>query len=104
MKTYPIPECFVKTCQDDDWAIAAILLDRAVALLYLSEIAPELGAHVDAPSSEFMIKQWARKATPDFLELQALGEVSVGVITANGFEARWKLAEWVPNDQLPEGA
>ena len=102
MTVYPLSDFYSSIRQGDEWAIAAILGDRAVALLYLSDVAPELGPHLGQPSWEFMVKQWARKATPDLQQLQALGDVHAGVVTGEGFESRWKLAEWKPSEGLPE--
>lgn len=100
---YPIPES-IYASDEPEWAIAAVLGDRVVALLHLADIAPTLVPHLDTISAEFHVKQWARKATPDFQQLQALGDVSAGVLTTDGFEAHWRLASWRPNDQLPEDA
>ncbi|CAM4096125.1 hypothetical protein BOTU111921_11495 [Bordetella tumbae] len=100
--TYPIPESLSDTHEGAEWALAAILGDRLVGLLYLSTVAPALVEHLDTPSSEFVIKRWVQTAPADLRELQALGDVSAGIVTEDGFEARWQLAEWQPGDQLPE--
>jgi hypothetical protein len=102
MATYPIPEYLQDSHDGDEWAVASILEGRVVALLYLTDIAPELGRHVDAPAAEFMIRQWARKATDDLRQLQQLGAVSAGVVAAVGFEEIWKLADRVSHDQEQE--
>lgn len=94
MATYPIPEYLQDSHDGDEWAVAAILEGRVVALVYLADIAPELCGHVDAPSAEFMIKQWARKAPDDLQQLQQLGAVTAGVVTSDGFRERWPLAAW----------
>ncbi|WP_094838240.1 hypothetical protein [Bordetella genomosp. 4] len=99
---YPIPEYLQDTRDGNEWAIAAILSDRVVGLLHLANVASDLVEHLDTPSAEFIVKRWVQTAPADLLELQALGNVSAGVITAEGFEERWKLAEWRPLDQLPE--
>ncbi|MVW80159.1 hypothetical protein [Bordetella sp. 02P26C-1] len=96
MAIYPIPEYLQDSHDGAEWAVASILEDRVVALLYLTDIAPELGDHVNEPSAEFMIEQWARKATGDLQQLQLLGAVRVGVVTTGGFEERWPLAAWAP--------
>lgn len=99
---YPLPESLSDTHDGDEWAIAAILGGRVVALLYLTDIAPELGSHVGAPSAEFMIRQWARKGKADFLQLRALGNVSAGIVGSGHFEERWRLGDFQrtapPND------
>ncbi|CAM3747854.1 hypothetical protein [Bordetella tumulicola] len=104
MATYPIPEYFSEIRLDDEWAIAAVLHDQAVALLYLSDVAPEISEYLDTPSWEFAVRRWAQKATPDFQQIQALGDVVAGIVTGEGFEERWRLGDWQPGDQLPEGA
>lgn len=104
MTTYPVSEYLANLRQGDEWAIASILLGRIVALLYISNIASELVEHLDTPSAEFMIKRWVQTAPADLLELQALGNVSAGIVTAEGFEERWELAVWKPNAQLPKAA
>lgn len=100
MTTYPIPEYLDQIRHGDEWAIAAILLGRVVALLYISNVAPDLVEHLDTPSAEFVIKRWVQTAPADLLELQALGNVSAGIVTADGFEERWELAEWRPGEIL----
>lgn len=87
-----MPEYLQDSHDGDEWAVASILEGRVVALLYLSDIAPELGSHVDAPSAEFMIRQWARKATDDLRQLQQLGTVSAGAVTTDEFAERRQLA------------
>lgn len=104
MANYPIPEYLQDSHDGDEWAIAAILEGRVVALRYISDIAPELLPFLDTTSAEFVIKRWVQKAPTDLSELQALGNVSAGIVTAEGFNERWGLAEWKPNDQLPEEA
>jgi len=101
---YPIPEYLAKLRRGTEWAIAAVLLDRVVAMLYLSDVAPELVEHLGTPSAEFMVKRWAQTAPADLRELAALGDVSAGIVTADGFEVRWELAKWRPSDHLPEQA
>lgn len=100
--THQISESLSTSHDDAEWAIAAILNDRVVALLYLTDIEPNLAQYLDTAAAELMVRQWAGKATPDFQQLRMLGDVSAGVVTADGFEARWKLANWEPCDELPE--
>lgn len=104
MTTCPIPEYLDTLRRGDEWAIAAVLADRAVALLYLSDVAPDLTEYLGTPSAEFTIKRWVQRAPADLLELKALGDVYAGTVGVDGFEMHWKLAEWQPSDQLPEGA
>lgn len=104
MATYPLPESLSDTHDGDEWAIAAILGGRVVALRYLADVAPSLTKHLGAPSAEFVIKRWVQTAPADLRELQALGDVSAGIVTEDGFEARWQLAGWMPSDRSPAGA
>jgi|GEM_PF-2036765 len=98
MPTYPIPEYLQDSHDGDEWAIAAVPGERVVALRYISDFAPEVDL------TEQAIRIWLDSSPIDLHELQALGDVSVGVVSGDGFEARWQLAEWWPSDQLPEGA
>lgn len=81
---YPIPEYLQDTHDGDEWAIAAILGGRVVALRYIADIAPEIEL------IESAIKQWLARDPIDLHELQALGDVSVGIVTSDGFEASWR--------------
>lgn len=91
--TRPVSEYLASLRQGDEWALASILFGRVVALLYMSKIAPELVEHLDTPGAEFKVKRWAQTAPADLLDPQALGNVSAGIVTADGFEERWRLAE-----------
>jgi hypothetical protein len=104
MSRYPIPEYLINSSDGNEWAIAAILESRVVALLYLEDIAPDAARYMDTPSAEFVIRRWAQGKPKDLLELQALGPVSVGMVTVDGFVECRKLAEWIPGGNLPEGA
>lgn len=104
MTIYPLPESIADSHDGDEWAIAALMAGRVVALLYLSDVAPEIVGHLDTPAVEFVVKRWTQTAPDALLELQALGDVSAGTVTADGFEERWELAEWRPSDRLPEGS
>lgn len=84
MRTYPIPEILSGTHDGEEWALAAILGDRVVALLYIADIAPAL--KLDATS----IKEWTLTDPTDLLELQLLGAVSVGIVNVDGFTEMWQ--------------
>jgi hypothetical protein len=96
MITYPIPKHLAESIDVNEWAIAAILRDRVVALLYISDIAPNITRFLGTTASEFVIKRWAEGNPPDLLKLQKLGRVSAGKITSKGFNLYWELTEWNP--------
>ena len=102
MATYPLPESISDTHDDDEWAIAAILNGRVVALHYLADVAPEIVGQ-NIPETESAIRERFGQSPREVTELQALGKVHAGIVTGDGFESKWKLAEWDPSDQLPEG-
>jgi len=80
MTTYPIPEYLQDSHDGDEWAIAAILSRRVVALRYIADIAPEIEL------TESTIRQWLDGGPIELRELQALGPVSLGVIGSGGFD------------------
>lgn len=85
---YPIPESLQDTHDGDEWAIAAILGGRVVALRYISDVASEI------EPTESAIKAWL-KTNPIYLrELQALGPANLGVVGADGFLSKWPIAAW----------
>ena len=81
MKTYPIPETLEKSYKGSGWALAAILDGQVVAIRYLSDIAPAISEQLGGDHDGFFIRQWIQTADagPFVRELQALGEVSVGM-------------------------
>jgi hypothetical protein len=83
---YPIPEYLHDSHDGDEWAIAAILGGRVVALRYISDIAPEIEL------DETAIRKWLDSQPIDMRELQALGDVHAGTINSDGLNARWKVA------------
>jgi len=85
MATYPIPESLSDTYDGAEWAIAAILSGRVVALRYIADIAPEIA------QDEAAIRRWALCKPPEVRELQALGTLSAGLISAEGFEESWQI-------------
>jgi hypothetical protein len=99
MITYPIPEYLAGSHEGNEWAIAAILEKRVVALLYIADLAPDITHYLDSSSAEFVIKRWVQTNPKDAMALQALGNVSAGLVTANGFTKRWALIDWKPCDQ-----
>lgn len=86
MKTYPIPDATASQYRGADYALAASAGGQLVALRYLADLAPEL----DAPLSEggAVARQAAQRwiasdaAGPAVRELQALGDVHVGMCSS----------------------
>lgn len=80
---YPIPEYLQDSHDGDEWAIAAILGGRVVALRYISDIAPEIQL------TESAVREWLDSNPVDLHDLRALGPVSVGMVGVDGFAADW---------------
>lgn len=91
MEIYPIPEYLQDSHDGDEWALAAILNDRVVALDYLADLSPELMEFLNTPAWQFIVHRWARNSTPELRQLQGLGRVAAGVVTAAGFELHFPL-------------
>ena len=90
MEAYPIPEFMCDTHDGDEWALAAVLRERVVALRYISDIAPsEVDAQISEPSAELSIRQWLHKKPTELRDIQSLGVVSAGVVSSDGFMERW---------------
>lgn len=89
MKIYPIPN----TCgHERRRRMGVIVADRVVALSYLSSIgSSSVADQLEGPGAEFAISQWLRKSPMELCELQALGGVSVGIVSAAGFAEAWKV-------------
>ncbi|WP_415818797.1 hypothetical protein [Bordetella tumbae] len=80
---YPIPESLQDSHDGDEWAIAAILDGRVVALRYISDIAPQIALEAQP------ITEWLYSDPLELRELQALGPVGVGLVGPDGFELQW---------------
>jgi len=85
MNTYLLPESVSDTHDGDEWAIAAILGNRVVALRYLSDVEPAITLN------EASIRQWLLGKPLPLRELLALGPVSIGMIGADGFLECWRV-------------
>ena len=93
VQIYPIPEALSDTHDGEEWALAVILGKRAVALRYLSDIAPPIVFdQVDGLSAEASIQQWLCNRPLELRELQAFGAVSVGMVSAAGFVELWAVS------------
>ena len=87
MHTYPIPEALASQYQGAGWALAAIAGGQPVALRYIADVAPDEVADAVAEGGQhaaFFVRQWlgTAQAAPVVRELQALGEVSVGMCSS----------------------
>jgi len=80
----PYTGCLSDSHDGDEWAIAAILGERVVALRYLTDVTPSVAL------KESTIKEWLSSNPIDLRELQALGPVSVGIVNGDGFAALWQ--------------
>lgn len=86
MKTYHIPEATASQYHGAGYALASTTGGQLVALRYLADIAPEL----DEPLTEggqtarAAVQNWIKSdaAGPTVRELQALGQVHVGMCSA----------------------
>lgn len=86
MKTYPIPETLASQYHGAGYALAATAGGQLVALRYLTDVAPEL----DEPIAEggqparAAVQRWIKSdaAGPTVRELQAFGDVHVGMCSA----------------------
>ena len=63
---YPIPEYLADSHDGDEWAIAAILGERVVALRYVSDVAPAIQL------TESAIRRWLDSNPIDLGKLEAL--------------------------------
>lgn len=79
-----IPESLEKDYQGAGWALAAVLDDKVVALRYLDDVALSIADSLGQGHDEFFIRQWINTAEAGQVvrELQALGEVSVGMCSS----------------------
>lgn len=92
MKIYPVPEYLSGTNDGDEWALGAVVGERVVALSYLASVGPaSVVDQIEGAGAEFAIRQWLRKDPLELRELQALGDVSVGIVSASGFTEAWKV-------------
>ena len=86
MKTYPIPDAIASQYRGAGYALAASAGGQLVALRYLADVAPDLdeplaeGGQTDRAAVQSWIKSDA--AATAVRELQALGQVHVGMCSA----------------------
>lgn len=91
MATYPIPEYLQDSHDGDEWAVAAILEGRVVALLYLEDVAPQLMRHLHGPEWEFVVRRWVQLESEEIDSIQELGQLVIGVVQGDGLTERWQL-------------
>lgn len=86
MSTYPIPESLADQYHGAGYALAASVGGQLVALRYIADVAPELDDALaeGGTSARAAVLGWigSDAAGPAVRELQALGEVSVGMCSA----------------------
>lgn len=87
MKVFKITEALASQYHGAGWALAAIANSQVVALRYIADTAPDQAADAVAeggPHAAFFVRQWINtaEAAPVVRELQALGQVSVGMCSA----------------------
>lgn len=84
MNVYPIPDATASQYHGAGWALAAITGGQVVALRYIRDVAEAISDQIDEAGGShagFFVRQWLQtdEAGPVVRELQALGEVSVGM-------------------------
>lgn len=87
MNVYKITAALADQYHGAGWALAAITGGQVVALRYVTDVAPDAVADAVAdggPHAAFFVRQWlgTSEAGPVVRELQALGQVSVGMCSA----------------------
>lgn len=86
MKTYPIPENLASQYHGAGWALAASVNGQLVALRYIANVAPDLdeGLAEGGSQARAAVQAWIASdaAGPAVRELQALGQVSVGMCSS----------------------
>ena len=89
MNTHVIPESLSHQYHGAGWALAAITGGRLIALRYVSDLAPELDDDLieGGNTARAAVQKWfaSDAAGPAVRELQALGEVSVGMCSCGEF-------------------
>ena len=83
MNVYPIPDATASQYHGAGWALAAITGGKLVDLRYVSDLAPDLADDLIEGGSiaRAAVQRWiaSDSAAPAVRELQALGEVAVGM-------------------------
>lgn len=87
MNAFKIPESLASHYHGAGWAIAAIAGGKVVALRYIEDVAPLAVADAVAQGgshARFFVDQWIKttEALPVVRELQALGQISLGMLSS----------------------
>lgn len=85
MTVYPMDPAIGASYKGAGLALAAITGGQVVALRYIRDVAPTVIAdHADGVHGGFFVRQWLATAAagPIVRELQALGDVSAGMVSA----------------------
>ena len=89
MNTHAIPESLSHQYHGAGWALAAITGGQLVALRYVSDLVPELDDDLieGGNTARAAVQKWIASdaAVPAVRELQALGDVSVGMCSCAEF-------------------
>jgi len=89
MNTYQIPESIYAQYQGAGWALAAMTGGQLVAIRYIADLAPGLSSDLieGGSAARQAVQEWIASdaAAPAVRELQALGEVSVGMCSCGEF-------------------
>lgn len=87
MSSYPIHESLSGVYRGAGWALVAILDNQVVALRYIEDAAPAITDALDGDHARGIIGQRldTQEAAAIIRELQALGQVSVGMLSGGEF-------------------
>lgn len=86
-KTYPIPDGLATQYHGAGWALVAVAGGHLVKLVYLADVSPAFEKMMGNPGADAHGAFFARQALslpdvgPTIRELQALGEISVGMLS-----------------------
>lgn len=87
MNIYKIPEALAPQYHGSGWALAAVAGGQLVKLVYLADVSPVFEQMMQKPGADNHGAFFARQALslpdvgPTIRELQALGGVSVGMLS-----------------------
>ena len=87
-KTYPIPENLAPQYHGAGWALVAVAGGQLVKLVYLADVSPAFEQMMQQPGADNHGAFFARQALslpdvgPTIRELQALGQISVGMLSS----------------------
>lgn len=86
VQSFKIPDALADAYRGAGWALAALAGGQPVALRYVADVAPDLDEALAAggETARHAVQRWmlSPAAGPVVRELQALGEISVGMCSA----------------------